>query len=183
MNIIHPLPPHLYTIEEHLKENPPQPYYDDPPPPYESPLPSIKVEFLSEYSLNVKINDNNNRIIIRIFDNQTNIQYEEIIHKESEFWKQNNIIFQNNYENFLKIMKLKFIDNINLFNYSFELIENEIHFRIIYESFINGFNISFIIKEKKDEFELFNEIESLKKQLKEKNNELLVNNFIIEENI
>ena len=47
MNIIHPLPPHLYTIEEHSKDNPPQPYYDDPPPPYESPLPSIKVELVN----------------------------------------------------------------------------------------------------------------------------------------
>tara|TARA_B100000745_G_scaffold284848_1_gene219750 strand:+ start:392 stop:886 length:495 start_codon:yes stop_codon:yes gene_type:complete len=162
MNVIHPLP------------------YDDikfdPPPPYES---HIKANILSEYSLNVKITD---KILIRINDNQKNIEYEKLIYENSKFWKQYSILFQNNYENFLKIMKLKFNDNIDLFHYSFELNEDKITFRILYQNFINGFDISFDIEKTKDKLELLNEIDSLKKQLIEQNNDLLINNFIIEEN-
>ena len=79
-------------------------------------------------------------------------------------------------------MKLKFNDNIDLFHYSFELNEDKITFRILYQNFINGFDISFDIEKTKDKLELLNEIDSLKKQLIEQNNDLLINNFIIEEN-
>jgi len=174
MNIIHPLP---NTFIEEIELKPP-PY--DPPPPYESPKPVINAEIKSEFSLNVIITD---KLIIRINDNQQNIEYEIIINENTKFWKQNSFIFQNNYENFLKIMKLKFHDNINLFDYSFELNNDQILFRILYQNVINGFDISFPIEKSIDKLELFDEIECLKKQLNEKNNELLVDNFILEENI
>jgi len=150
-----------------------------PPPPYED----INKSFELDYSLNVTIIDEN-IVSINIIDIRNKKEYDKFIKKNDEFWNQNKLLFQDNYDNFVKIMKLKFIDNYHyIFNHYLQLIDDKISFRMYYNNIINPFDIRFDIHESENKLVLMKRITDLEEKLNEKydENEKIVDEFIIEE--
>jgi len=150
-----------------------------PPPPYEKPEKPSDLN----YKLNVSIIDGN-IVAINIKHVKNKKEYDKFIKKDDEFWKKYRLLFQDNYENFVKIMKLKFIDDYYyIFNCDLQLVDEKISFHMYYNNIINPFDIRFDIDESENKLVLMKRITELEEKLNEKydENEKLVDDFIIEE--
>ena len=143
MNRVHPL--YLHKIRSEYYDDKVQSYTDDPPPytPY-----VVQAEILDSYICRVQINGD--IIKIKVINIEEVDVYEYIITKQSEFWIKYHMYFQNNYENFIKIMRMKFIENMNIFGYEMDLENDYIKYRMYYKNYIGSFDITIHIKKRID---------------------------------
>ena len=157
MNRVHPL---------NINDDNVQSYTDSPPPytPY-----VVQAEILNPYICRVQINDD--IIKIKIINIEEVDVYEYVITKESDFWIKHHMCFQDNYENFKELMKMKFIENMNIFAYEIDLDNDYIKLRLYYKNFIGSFDITIHIEK------------NIHVNSHEDENEMIVKEFIQEQHM